>query len=166
MAQRMASRQPAGVLDPASSPARSVGWWLRRLIIAIVIGAQLAAVLVAYRNPHPIFGFQMFSEASSWQAEIYRITVTGDRLDVREDWPDYEWSQLVRARGLGAPFSRQHASGGLDSTFDFFQEALDWVAANTPLDEDTLWLEAEVTYWDNDRGPFQRTFRSIERDLS
>ena len=133
-------------------------------MIAVVIGAQLAAIAAAYRNPHPVFGFQMFSEASSWQADIYRVTTDGDRHDVRTGWPGgYDWSELVRTRGLGAPFARQHASGGLDSTFDFFQEALDWVALHTPDDGETRWLEAEVTYWDNDRGPFQRSFRSIER---
>lgn len=163
MAERMAAQRSSGVVAAATGEVRSRRWWLRRLTIALVIGAQLAAIVAAYRQPHPIFGFQMFSEASSWQADIYRVTVDGDRLDVRQDWPDYEWSQLVRARGLGSPFTRRHAAGGLESTFEFFQEALDWVARNTPLDQDTRYLEADVTYWDNDRGPFHRTFRSVDR---
>ena len=135
---------------------------MRRAVVVLVVAGQLAALIMAYQAPHPIFGFQMFSEASDWQADIYRVTAAGERIDIRTDW-DYEWSDLVRGRGLGNPFVRHHAASGLVSTFDFLQEALDWVALNTPLDDETHRLEAEVTYWDNGRGPQFRLFISVER---
>jgi hypothetical protein len=136
---------------------------VRIAIVAAVVAAQLGAVVAAYHRPQAHFGFQMFNESSSWQADIYRVTAAGERLDVRTDWPWYDWPDLVRTGALAQPFTRVHADRGLDSTLDFFQEALDWVALNTPLDAETVRLEADVTYWENDRGPYRRTFVSAER---
>ena len=152
--------------DPAAR-GRDRGWWLRRLIVLAVVGAQVFAAVHAYGVPNKVFGWQMFNASSDWQAEIVRVDATAQRHDVRDPWPGgYEWHELVLGRGLEYPFTRRHASAGLDSTFSFFQHALDWVAANTPLDAETVRLEATVTYWDNGRGPFERTFTSRDRAVS
>ena len=149
----------------AETGRRDVGWWTRRAIVLSVVVAQIFAVVWAYDIPHKVFGWQMFNASSDWQAEIVRVSATGDRHDIRERWPGgYRWKALVEGRGLDRPFTRAHASAGLDSTFDFLQKSLDWVAANTPLDAETTRLEAVVTYWDNGRGPFTRTFTSHVRE--
>ena len=153
---RVRHRAPAG--------GRSVGWWARRVVVLSVVAAQVFAATWAYDIPNKVFGWQMFNASSDWQAEIVRVTATGDRHDVRDPWPGgYRWEGLVLGRGLDRPFARAHASAGLDSTFDFLQKALGWVAINTPRDTETVRLEATVTYWDNGRGPFTRTFTSPVR---
>lgn len=119
-------------------------------------------IVVAYGSDHKTFGFQMFPESSRWQADIVRVDVHGARSPLEDDW-EYRWSDLVRGRGLTSPFSDHHADSGLRNQFGYFQGALDWVATHTPDDTDTLYLEATVTYTDNGRGPFERTFRSVDR---
>jgi hypothetical protein len=56
---------------------------------------------------------------------------------------------LVPDRGLQYPSSRQHADAGLANQLAFLESALDWVAGNTPRDDDTRYLEATVTSWHN-----------------
>lgn len=73
------------------------------------------------------------------------------------------WGQLVFGRGLESSFYRQHAHGGLDTTFSLFQAALDWVADNTPRDDRTVRIEAVVTFWVNGLDPVQRIFVSPDR---
>ena len=139
-------------------------WWARRLVIVFVVVAQLIAIFSAYGRPHKVFGWQMFNASSDWQAEIVRVEADGSRHDVREPWPGgYEWSRLTAGRGFDSPFHRHHADSGLDTTLDLFQGALDWVAAHTPRDVQTVRLEAAVTFWDNGRSPEERLFRSAER---
>ena len=145
--------------------SRDGRWWARRIVIVGVVVAQSIAVVAAYGGPHKVFGWQMFNASSDWQAEIVRVTADGSRHDVRDAWPGgYEWSGLVKGRGLGAPFGRQHADSGLDTTLDLFRGALDWVALNTGADTETLFLEADVTVWDNGRDATRIVFRSVERD--
>lgn len=133
-------------------------------MIAVVAAAQLTMIVVAYDSDHKTFGFQMFPESSRWQADIVRVRADGTSVPIDENW-EYRWSELVRGRGLTNPFVEHHADSGLRNQFGYFQGALDWVAENTPADRTTAYLEAEVTYTDNGRGPFVRTFRSVERDL-
>ncbi len=125
----------------------------RAAAIAIVV-AQLFFVVRAYSADHAVLGFQMFPESSEWQATIERQLVDGERIDVRREWPGgYRWADLVTGYGLGQPFLRHHADTGLDSTLDFFSAALDWVAANTPLDTEAVRLVATVTVWPNGGDP-------------
>jgi len=139
---------------------------VRRLIIAVVVATQLTMVVLAYGSAHPVFGFQMFPETSEWQAEIVRVTDDETAIDVRDSWPGgYSWPALVQGRGLGDPFRRHPADAGIDSTLDFLAHALDWVAANTPDDPDTRYLEARVTYWQNGRGPSHVILRSEYREI-
>ena len=132
--------------------------------MAAVVVAQITMIVVAYDTDHKTFGFQMFPEASRWQADIVRVLDDGTRVPLEDDW-EYRWSDLVRNRGLTNPFVEHHADSGLRNQFGYFAGALDWVAENTPDDTTTRYLEAEVTYTDNGRGPFTRVFRSVERDL-
>ena len=132
----------------------------------MVVGLQAAAAVGAYRGPHQVFGWHMFSGSSDWRAEVFRVTVDGTRHPVDDPWPGgYRWPELVFARGLGTPQFRQHAVG-LSSTLDHLQHALDWVAANTPADTETIRLEADVTYWDNGRDPETAVFLSMERSAT
>jgi len=127
-----------------------------------LIVLQLGMVVRAYWAPHKEFGYQMFPEASQWQAEIVRVTDDG-RVPVDEPWSGYEWGELVRGRGLTAPWRRQHADAGVDNQLELLGEALDWVAANTPDDHQTRRLEAEVTVWRNLGEPVTVVLRSAER---
>ena len=136
----------------------------RRVFIGAVVVAQISMIVVAYDTDHKTFGFQMFPESSRWQADVVRILDDGSRMPVNEGW-EYRWSDLVRNRGLTNPFVEHHADSGIRNQFGYFAGALDWVAENTPDDTTTVYLEAEVTYTDNGRGPFTRVFRSVERDL-
>ena len=139
---------------------------LRRVLATLVVAAQLALVVAAYPADHPVFGFQMFPESSDWRADIYRITPGGERIDVRDDWPGgYRWSDLAPVRSLGDPFTRGHADAGLDAQIDFFTHALQWAADHTPLDTESVALEADVTVWFNDDPPRTFTIRTRERDL-
>lgn len=136
----------------------------RRIAAALIVTLQLLLVVRAYEADHAVFGFQMFPESSDWQADIVRVTADGARVDARLPWPGgYRWGDLVRGRGLTDPFVRHHADTGLDSQLHFFEEALDWVAANTPLDTETQYLEATVTVWPNGGGPEVLVFSSDRR---
>lgn len=145
-----------------TSFARDVRRYARRAVMAVVVVAQLTMIVVAYDSDHKTFGFQMFPESSRWRAEIVRVHDDGTRTPIDEGW-EYRWSELVRGRGLTYPSTDHHADSGLRNQFGYLQGALDWVATNTPDDATTAHLEAEVTYTDNGRGPFTRTFRSIDR---
>ena len=136
---------------------------LRRVVFTGVIVLQMVFVVRAYWAPHMEFGFHMFPEASSWQAEIVRVTANGDRIPVRQPWFGYQWNDLAPDRGLASPWDRHHADDGIDNQIAFLREALAWVAANTPRDTETRYYEATVTTWFNLRGPTTTTLRSPER---
>lgn len=131
--------------------------WRRRAArggAALILAGQLMMIGRAYSAPIDTFGFQMFPESSQWRADIHRVLADGTRIDVRQPWPgEYRWETLVDARGLGAPFDLHHADAGLAATVHLFEAALDWVAANTPADTETTYLEAVVTLVDNGRTP-------------
>ena len=133
------------------------------MVVAAVVVLQLGLVVRAYWSDHKEFGFQMFPESSTWQADIVRVTADGSRIPVTQPWSGYRWSELVATRGLGRPDVRHHADAGLDNQIAFLDAALDWVAANTPRDHDTLYLEATVTTWHNTDAPETRTLRSPDR---
>lgn len=135
----------------------------RRVVFLVVAAAQVFFIVRAYDDPHGHFGYQPFNESSTWKAEIHRVTVDGRRESIRHGWEGYHWDQLVRDR-VDHPWHLRHADSGVDSTLDFLQKALHWVADNTPRDEETLYLEAYVTYYRNTRGPVTRLFRSDERE--
>lgn len=133
------------------------------MVVAAVVVLQLGLVVRAYWSDHKEFGFQMFPESSTWQADVVRVTADGSRIPVTQPWSGYRWSDLVTTRGLGRPDVRHHADAGLDSQIAFLDAALDWVAANTPRDHETLYLEATVTTWHNTDAPTTRTLRSTDR---
>lgn len=142
------------------SRARIVG---RRLLVALVVVVQLALVVRGYWSAHKEFAFQMFPESSTWRAEIVRVTTDGDRVPVTQPWAGYRWDELVVGRGLGHPDVRHHADAGLDNQVAFLDAALDYVAANTPRDDETRYLEATVTTWHNTDEPEVTVLRSDDR---
>jgi hypothetical protein len=135
----------------------------RRVVVAAVVVLQLLFVARGYWSDHKEFGFQMFPEASRWEADVVRVTVDGRRLPVEDEWDGYRWADLVRSRGLANPGVLHHADAGIDNQLAFLDAALDWVAANTDRDRATQYLEATVTYWHNGDGPHVVVLRSVDR---
>jgi hypothetical protein len=125
--------------------------------------AQLTFVVRGYFAAHKEFAYQMFPESSTWQAEIVRVTTDGRRVPISDPWDGYEWSRMVSSRGLSRPSVRHHADAGLDNQLAFLDEALDYVADNTPRDTETRYLEAVVTTWHNTDAPEVVVLRSDDR---
>lgn len=143
----------------------------RRRTVGRRVAVLAAAVVIAfgigngYRSASPALTWQMFPEASTWQADISRITFDGRQIDVREPWGGgYEWSALVDGGGLSTPFTERPASYGIVVALDRLQHALDWVAVNTPEDDETAYLVAVVTYRHNADPPQTARLTSVSRD--
>ena len=139
--------------------------WARRIVVVVVVVAQLTFVVRAYHSAHKEFGFQMFPESSTWQADIVRVTADGRRIPISDPWDGYTWSQLVRVRGLSRPAVRHHADAGLSNQVAFLDAALDYVADHTPRDTETRYLEAVVTTWHNTDDPETTVLRSRDRNF-
>jgi len=136
----------------------------RRVIVLAVVLLQLGFIARGYWADHKEFAFQMFPEASTWRATLFRVTADGERVPIDRPWFGYRWEDMVRDRGLSYPQYRHHADAGLDNQLAFLRAALDWVAANTPRDNETRYLEARVTAWHNDDPPRVEVFRSRARE--
>jgi hypothetical protein len=135
-----------------------------RAFCVLVLSAQIYCVLDAYRDPLKRFGFQPFSESTSWQVRIWAVDRSATRTDVSQGLSGYRWQDLVHDR-VGNPFGWAYASSGIATSLYFLQHALDYVADHTPRDTRTRYLEAEVSYRRN-RGPERRvTLRSKQRSV-
>jgi len=132
--------------------------------VVAVVALQLGFILRGYFSDHKEFAFQMFPESSTWRAEVVRVTADGRRVPIEQPWSGYRWEELVPNVGLRYPSVRHHANAGLDNQLAFLDSALDWVATNTPRDDETRYLEARVTAWHNDDPPVEEVFRSGVRD--
>jgi hypothetical protein len=140
--------------------------WRKRAaatFVALVLLVQVGLALNGYRDPHKFFAFQPFNESSTWRADIVRVTWNGHRVPVQEDWAGYDWDTLVDMSALRGPDRLRHAYMGVGATVDFLDDALDWAATHTPADRATRYLEADVTYFENTRGPHHVVLRSVER---
>jgi hypothetical protein len=122
----------------------------RRIVVLAVVVLQLGLIARGYWADHKEFAFQMFPEASTWRADVVRVTADGRRVAIESPWSGYRWDELVGNRGLGNPSIRHHADAGLENQLAFLDAALDWVAEHTPRDTETRYLEATVTSWHND----------------
>ena len=136
---------------------------MRVMAFATVVVVQLAFIVAGYSSDHKTFAFQMFPEASTWQADIVRVTDDGRRVPVSEPWAGYRWDELVPDSAMTYPEVRHHADAGLDNQLAFLRSALNWVADNTPRDHETRYYEARVTSWHNDDPPRVQLFRSHAR---
>jgi hypothetical protein len=136
----------------------------RRVVVVAVVATQLGLVARGYWSDHKEFAFQMFPESSTWRADVVRVTADGRRLPIESPWSGYRWDELVRDRGLRYPSIRHHADAGLDNQLAFLESALDWVADNTPRDDETRYLEARVTSWHNADAPRVEVMRSDVRE--
>jgi len=134
------------------------------VIVVAVVLLQLGFIARGYWSDHKEFAFQMFPESSTWRASLFRVTADGERVPIDRPWFGYRWEDMVRDRGLSYPTYRHHADAGLDNQLAFLRAALDWVAANTPRDHETRYLEARVTSWHNDDPPTVEWFRSRARE--
>jgi hypothetical protein len=133
-------------------------------VFVAVVALQLGFIVRGYFSDHKEFAFQMFPESSTWRAEVVRVTADGRRVPVEQPWSGYRWEELVPNVGLRYLSFRHHANAGLDNQLAFLDSALDWVATNTPRDDETRYLEATVTAWHNDDPPMEEVFRSGVRD--
>ena len=123
---------------------------LPRVAVAIAVALQLAFIVRGYSDPHKHFAFQPFNEFDVWRADIVRVTYRGARVSVQRPWAGYSWQRLVGGdRGLDRPWLKKPASSGIQSTLVFLQQALDFVAMNTPRDRETHHYEATVHYTHN-----------------
>ena len=138
----------------------------RRVVVASVVAAQVALVARGYWSDHKEFAFQMFPEASTWRANIVRVTLDGERVPVHQPWSGYRWEDLAPGRGLSYPGVRHHADAGVDNQLAFLDAALDYVAEHTTRDVETRYLEATVTYWYNADDPSVVVLRSDEREVA
>ncbi len=143
--------------------------WRRRgarVIAALVILTQTALVLNGYRDPHNYFAFQPFNESSTYAVDLERVLYDGRRIPIKNGrWEGYDWDELIGWRALRSPWSQRHAFSGIDAVMDFLDNALNWIANNTPNDTSTRYLEAQVTYYRNARGPYVQILRSHDRAL-
>jgi hypothetical protein len=136
----------------------------RRVVVLAVVAVQLFFVARGYWSDHKEFAFQMFPESSTWSADVVRVTADGRRIPVETPWSGYRWHELVPNVSLSYPSVRRHATAGLDNQLAFLASALDWVASNTPRDNETLYLEARVTSWHNADPPEVSVIRSDMRE--
>ena len=136
---------------------------MRRVAVLAVVVLQLGLIARGYWSDHKEAAFQMFPEASTWRADVVRVTRDGRRVPIDRPWSGYRWEELVRDRGLSYPSIRHHADAGLDNQLAFLGAALDWVASNTPRDAETRYLEARVTSWHNADPPRVKVLRSRVR---
>jgi hypothetical protein len=134
------------------------------VVVLVVVAVQLGFVVRGYSSDHKPFAFQMFPEASTWRADIVRVTADGQRIPIERPWSGYRWNALVGDGGLQYPSIRHHADAGLANQLAFLRSALDWVASNTPRDRETRYLEATVTSWHNTDPPRTQMFRSRVRE--
>ena len=132
----------------------------RRVVVVAVVALQLGLVARGYWSDHKEFAFQMFPESSTWRADVVRVTADGRRVPIERPWSGYRWDELVQDRGLTYPSIRHHADAGLDNQLTLLESALDWVANNTPRDDETRYLEARVTSWHNADPPRVEVMRS------
>jgi hypothetical protein len=136
---------------------------VRVALFTTVVVVQLAFIVAGYSSDHKTFAFQMFPEASTWRADVVRVTAGGRRVPVSEPWAGYRWDELVPGSALTYPSVRHHADAGLANQLAFLRSALDYVAAHTPRDHETRYYEARVTAWHNDDPPRVEVFRSRPR---
>jgi len=134
------------------------------VVVVGVVVLQLGLAARGYWSDHKQFAFQMFSESSTWRADVVRVTAGGRRVPIEHPWSGYRWDELVPNRGLAYPAIRHHADAGLANQLAFLDAALDWVADNTPRDTETRYLEARVTAWHNADPPRVRVLRSDIRE--
>ncbi len=149
-----------------SRPRTPLRYWLPRVFFAAAVVGQLALIHRAYDDPHKRFGFQPYNESDTFRAKIVRVTRDGDRIPVTRPWFGYRWHELVRSRGLGRAHRLRHAGSGARSVITFLDAALDWVADNTPRDDETLYYHARVVYYHNTRGPHFVELESKRRALA
>ena len=135
----------------------------RRVVVTLLMAASLVTIVRGYDDPHKVFAFQPFREASTWRAEVYRQTAVGELISIDEPWPGgYRWADLVSGRGLDRPRVSKHAVGSVDSILDLLEGALAYVADHTPRDGETVRLVADVTVVRNADAP--RTVRLWSQD--
>jgi hypothetical protein len=158
------------VPPPRDVDAARPRWRVRtaQVVFALVVVAQLSALVHFWEGPHRVFAFEPFREASSFQVVLVRVTVDGERVPVdgSSEWSGYRWAELVDTHGLGSPFDWGSVSYGVDVMLDHLDHALDWVADHTPADHETLYYEATVTSSRNTRPRETVVLRSHDRDVA
>ncbi len=163
-----ASPQESNLTNTPLEVRRRPAWRRRgvRLLASVVVITQVALVINGYRDPHNYFAFQPFNESSTYALTLERVLNNGQRIEAPNgQWEGYRWDDLVGWRALQGPWHQRHAFSGVDAVLDYLENALNWIADNTPGDTRTRYLEATVTYYRNARGPYIKVLRSNPRTL-
>ncbi len=138
---------------------------VRRVVFACVVLASVGAVVAGQVGTSRLFAWQMFPETSTRHAEIVRITASGEAIDIDEPWPGgYRWSELVAGTGMENVTDPGPASYGVAVTTDRLQRTIDWVAANTPEDTETVRIRATLWTSHNGRAGTATILESVARE--
>jgi hypothetical protein len=144
----------------------------RLAFAACWIVAQGALVLTASIRSDRIFGFRMFSEASTLEIHLSRqlrdsvVPAPSGEWSARDmagQLRHFSWHDRVHDPTLRALDARVFASYGTGTQLARLQRALDDVAEHTPEDAETERLRADVTVWKNGRAPMAVVLRSEPR---
>ena len=135
------------------------------MVVGVVL-LQLGLVARGYWSDHREFAFQMFPESSSGARTSSASPPRAGASRSRSGGRATTGTGWCATAGSAIPSLRHHADAGLQNQLAFLQAALDWVAANTPRDHSTRYLEAKVTAWHNADPPRVEIMRSRVREVS
>ena len=106
----------------------------------------------------------MFPEASTWSAEVVRVTDDGRRVPIAEPWSGYRWDELVEGRGLSVLVAcATTPTPAWTTSWRSSTPPSTGSPSNTPRDTETRYLEAVVTAWHNTDEPEVVVLRSDDR---
>ena len=122
---------------------------------ALYLGVQLFMIVHAHFTPNKHFGFWMFPESTSFEANLVRVLNDGSEIKTRkgswtvqtDDGPvSYQWNSFVQGYRLDRLGDWGRCKGSFNDTVKYFQAALDYVADRIPEDASTARLVLKVRY--------------------
>jgi len=136
----------------------------RLVFAALYVAAQATLIGTAGHRPDGAFGFRMFPESSTLNAQLFRSTDTQAKIPVVQgEWTALDsmgtpkrirWSDRVKRPELRIFGETISAAYGADAQVARFRAALADVAAHTPEDSETRTLSLELTLRKNGGAPY------------
>ncbi|WP_394826011.1 hypothetical protein [Pendulispora albinea] len=151
---------------------------LRTACAVLYVCTQVALIATAGGRPDHAFGFRMFSESSTLNAQLVRyveapsghgtvkVAVDGTTWTARDAsgvLHRFDWRDRIREPALGYFGATIHASYGAQAQLARFQAALDDVAAHISQDAETRQLGLEIDVRKNGREPAHVALKSAPR---